>query len=98
MGPGPPQNVLPGQAAGFNAPPGHMMHNMYGHASGGPPFANPALARPPYMGPMEGPHLTPAEAYRQQHEVTATVSTLTFLFIDHVSVHQTFCNFLLGHG
>lgn len=56
-----------------NAAPGQGMHNMYSHATGGPPFSNNALVKPSYIGPTTVPNLSPVQAYLQQYEVTATV-------------------------
>ncbi|XP_030515113.1 DEAD-box ATP-dependent RNA helicase 46 isoform X2 [Rhodamnia argentea] len=70
MGNLPFQNIAPGHGAGLHAPPGNVMPNMYNHAMGGP-FANNA-PKSPYGGPSDVSNLTPAEVYRQQHEVTAT--------------------------
>lgn len=72
MGGVPVQNVAPSPAGTLNAVPGHSMHSTYGPA--GPPFSNNALIRPPFIGSSDIPNanLSPAELYRQQHEVTAT--------------------------
>ena len=56
-----------------NAAPSQGMHNMYSHATGGPPFSNNALVKPSYVGPTSVPNLSPVQAYLQQYEVTATV-------------------------
>uniref|UniRef100_A0A5B6ZCT1 RNA helicase n=1 Tax=Davidia involucrata TaxID=16924 RepID=A0A5B6ZCT1_DAVIN len=71
----PLQNVTPGIAGGLNAVEGPAMHNMYGHSTGGPAFPNNALMRPlppSIMGSSDAINLSPAEVYRQKHEVTAT--------------------------
>ncbi|EOY06862.1 DEAD box RNA helicase family protein isoform 2 [Theobroma cacao] len=75
----PPQNVIPGHGGGFNAIAGHAMHNMYGHA--GPPYSNNALMRPTFVGSADTASLSPAEAYRKQHEVTATGDNVPAPFI-----------------
>lgn len=72
----PHQNV-PGHGGGFNAIGGHAVHNMYGHA--GPPYPNNALMRPPFVASADTNHLSPADAYRKQHEVTATVCITSVL-------------------
>lgn len=60
------------------------MHNMYNHGTGGPLFSNNAMIKPPYLGSTDVSGLSPAEAYRQQHEVTATVGI--FVSLDFSSV------------
>lgn len=55
-----------------NTAPSQGMHKMYSHATGGPPFSNNALVKPSYVRPTSVPSLSPVQAYRQQHEVTAT--------------------------
>ena len=66
-----PQNVIPGHGGGFNAITGHAINNMYGRS--GPPYSNNASTRPQFVGSADTVNLPPAEAYRKQHEVTATV-------------------------
>lgn len=88
IGPGsvPFQNVPRGPGSGLNALTEHGMQSMHGHGSGPPPFTNNAPLRSPFAGPP-GLHLTPAQAYCQQHEVTATVSTLKLFaspYMDYV--------------
>ncbi|KAG6731471.1 hypothetical protein I3843_01G123500 [Carya illinoinensis] len=68
----PSHNVMPGHTSGPNAITGHAIHNSFAHSTGGPPFSNNALMRPPFLGTTDVSSLTPVEAYRQQHEVTAT--------------------------
>lgn len=60
---------------------GHAMHSVYNHATGGPPFSNDAMMKPSYFGSPDVSNLSPAEVYRQQHEVTATVCIFAFLGI-----------------
>ncbi|KAL3505572.1 hypothetical protein ACH5RR_030954 [Cinchona calisaya] len=64
---------LPGGLSGVTGPP---MHDIYGHATGGSPFPNNSFMRPPpdIIGPSDANaiHLSPADIYRQTHEVTAT--------------------------
>jgi hypothetical protein len=74
-------NAMPGRTSGPNAVTGHAVHNIYSHATSGPPFSSNALMRPPYMGSTDVASLSPTEAYRQQHEVTATVCILACLII-----------------
>ena len=73
----PLQNVTPGHPGGMNAVGGNAMHNMYSHTS---PFSNNAMMRPPFVGSSGVPDLSPVEVYRQQHEVTATVCILIYLW------------------
>lgn len=61
-----------------NTAPSQGMHKMYSHATGGPPFSNNALVKPSYVGPTSVPSLSPVQAYRQQHEVTATVCIFVY--------------------
>ncbi|XWS08443.1 hypothetical protein CRYUN_Cryun40dG0003000 [Craigia yunnanensis] len=75
----PLQNVIPGHGGGFNAITGHAIHNMYGRA--GPPYSNNALTRPQFVGSADTANLSPAEAYRKQHEVTATGDNVPAPFI-----------------
>ncbi|KAL9407553.1 hypothetical protein AB3S75_046155 [Citrus x aurantiifolia] len=58
-----------GQATGLNAVAGHAMHGMYSHAGS---FPNNAMMRPTFMGSPGVTDLSPAEVYRQRHEVSAT--------------------------
>ncbi|KAL5541451.1 hypothetical protein UlMin_009161 [Ulmus minor] len=62
----------PGHAGALNSGAGHTMQNMYNEATGGPPLSNNAITKPPFFGSTDLSGLSPAEAYRQQHEVTAT--------------------------
>ncbi|KAK4744568.1 hypothetical protein SAY87_010880 [Trapa incisa] len=64
------QNVPHGPSGGLNALPEQGVKSMHGHGTGPPPFTNNAPLSP-FAGPP-GLHLTPAQAYCQQHEVTAT--------------------------
>lgn len=73
MSGGPFQNATPGHASALNTMAGHSVHNLYSHATGGPPFPNNSLVKSPYVGSTSVTSLTPVEVYRQQHEVTATV-------------------------
>lgn len=75
MGGVPVPNVPPGHSVGLNAVAGQAMHNTYSHATGGAGFLNNAMMRPPSMmiGSSDISTLSPADVYRQQHEVTATV-------------------------
>ncbi|XP_054805610.1 DEAD-box ATP-dependent RNA helicase 46 [Prosopis cineraria] len=66
IGSSPFQNATPG-GNGVNGVPGDGMHNMFNPPIGGPPpVASNSLTRPHVTD------LSPAEIYRQQHEVTAT--------------------------
>ncbi|KAK6913628.1 DEAD/DEAH box helicase domain, partial [Dillenia turbinata] len=67
------QNATPGGVgAGMNVGPGHAMPNMYNHAAGGM-FTNNVSMRLPTVvpGSQDVTSLSPADIYRQQHEVTA---------------------------
>lgn len=68
---------FPSAGAGDFNSAGHSMPNIYNH---GPPFPNSAVVKPPYVGSTDVCGLSPAEVYRQQHEVTATVCTLITWF------------------
>lgn len=70
--------AAPGQATGLNAVAGHAMHGMYSHAGS---FPNNAMMRPTFMGSPGVTDLSPAEVYRQRHEVSATVCTLKIFHI-----------------
>ena len=74
-------NAIPGRTSVPNAVTGHAIHNIYSQATSGPPLSSNALMRPPYMGSTDVTSLSPVEAYRQQHEVTATVCILACLII-----------------
>lgn len=78
---GPYPSVAPGHASALNTGPGHAMHNMYNHGTGGPLFSNNAMIKPPYLGSTDVSGLSPAEAYRQQHEVTATGDNVPAPFV-----------------
>lgn len=69
--------ATPGQAAGLNAVAGPAMHGVYSHAG---PFPNNAM-RPTFVGSPGVTTLSPAEVYRQRHEVSATVCTLKIFHI-----------------
>ncbi|KAK4787616.1 hypothetical protein SAY86_011449 [Trapa natans] len=73
VGPGsvPFQNAPHGPADGLNALTEQGVQSMHGHGTGPQPFTNNAPLKCPFAGPL-GLHLTPAQAYCQQHEVTAT--------------------------
>ncbi|KAI3821586.1 hypothetical protein L1987_09154 [Smallanthus sonchifolius] len=62
------QNVPP------SFPGGPTLHNMYGQATGGPPFMNNAMMRasPAVMVPSDPMTLSSVDIYRQTHDVTAT--------------------------
>ncbi|KAF4360663.1 hypothetical protein G4B88_010658 [Cannabis sativa] len=62
-------NVAPNQVPPINNGAGHPMHN---HATGGPPLPSNATMKPPFFGNTEVTNFSPAEIYRQQHEVTAS--------------------------
>lgn len=68
-------NVAHNQASAVNNGAGHAVPNMYNHATGGPPFSNNAMMKPPFFGSTDVSNLSPAEVYCQQHEVNATVCT-----------------------
>ncbi|PON80229.1 DEAD-box ATP-dependent RNA helicase [Parasponia andersonii] len=74
-------NVASNQASAVNNGAGHALHNMYNHATGGPTFSNNAMMKPPYFGPTDVSNLSPAEVYRQQHEVTATGDNVPAPFV-----------------
>ncbi|CAK9138833.1 unnamed protein product [Ilex paraguariensis] len=59
---------------GMNNVTGPAMHSTYGHPTGGQPYATNTLMRPPsaLMGSSDAIHLSPAEVYCKEHEVTAT--------------------------
>lgn len=66
-------NAVHGHTNALNSGAVHSMGNMYNHAAGGGQFSNGAIVKPPYIGSQDVTTLSPAEVYRQQHEVTATV-------------------------
>lgn len=70
----PLQNTNPGNAAGLNTVVGHNMQNFVNHAKDGSAYPNNPLIRNPSTvhGSSDNTNLSPAEIYRQQHEVTAT--------------------------
>lgn len=78
---GPYPSVAPGHASALSNESGHAMHNMYNHSTGGPPYA---MMKPPYHGSKDISGLSPVEAYRQQHEVNATVGIFACLGIINV--------------
>ncbi|KAJ0919274.1 putative RNA helicase [Helianthus annuus] len=55
-------------------PGGPVSHNMYGQATGGPPFMNNAMMRPnpAVMVSPDAMNLSSVDMYRQKHDVTAT--------------------------
>lgn len=69
------QNVSP------SFPGGPTSHNMYGQATGGPPFMNNTMMRanPAVMASPDALALSSVDMYRQKHDVTATVCILTQL-------------------
>ena len=79
MSSAPYPNATPGHASALNNGAGNAMHNMYSQVAGRPPFSNNAMVKPPYYGSADVSGLSPAEIYRQQHEVTATVCIFAFL-------------------
>lgn len=64
-------SAVAGHAGDFHSA-GHSMSNMYNR---GPAFPNSAMVKAPYVASTDVSSLSPAEVYRQQHEVTATVCT-----------------------
>lgn len=72
-------SAAPGHANALNSGPGPSMHNMYNHATGGPQFTSNAISKPPYIGSTDVATLSPAEVYRQQHEVNATVCIFAYM-------------------
>lgn len=68
-----------GHANAMNSGAGHTMHNMYNHGTAGPQFTNNAMTKPPYIGATDVTTLSPAEVYRQQNEVTATVCIFVYV-------------------
>lgn len=69
-----PQNAPPPRDNALNMLPPHGVHNNFSHANGDLPMSNHALSRPlPMMpGSADVVNMSSAEAYREQHEVTAT--------------------------
>ncbi|KAK9147107.1 hypothetical protein Sjap_007010 [Stephania japonica] len=70
----PPHIAPPGHIGGLNAAAGHGMPNMFSHGAMAQPFPNNLNMRPP-MRMLSSPEVSnpsPADVYRQQHEVTAT--------------------------
>ncbi|KAD4385176.1 hypothetical protein E3N88_25344 [Mikania micrantha] len=55
-------------------PGGPISHNMYGQATGAPPFMNNAMMRanPAVMASPDAMSLSSVDIYRQKHDVTAT--------------------------
>lgn len=78
-------SAAPSHTNALNSGGGHTMRNMYNQAAGGPQFSNNATVKPPYIGSTDVTTLSPAEVYRQQHEVTATVCILACVGIDSIS-------------
>lgn len=60
IGGGPPAHADPAM--------GQTGHGPYGHA--GPAF--PTAGRPHFATTPDGPHLSPVDSYRKQHEITVT--------------------------
>ncbi|KAL5996561.1 hypothetical protein ACLOJK_026641 [Asimina triloba] len=70
MGPMQPQNFAHGHGSGLNMGAGHAIANMYGHPASGQAFADNGSIRSSPRPDLT--NMSPAEVYRQQHEVTAT--------------------------
>lgn len=70
----PPQNAPPTRDNSLNTVASHGVHSMFNHANGDLPMPNHAMSRPPPVipGAADVMNISSAEAYRQQHEVTAT--------------------------
>lgn len=81
----PLQSPMPNLPGVMNTVARPSFHDMYGHGTSGPPFPSNSFMRPPaaMVGPSDANpiHLSPADVYRQTHEVTATVCI--FVFIKH---------------
>ncbi|XP_047309028.1 DEAD-box ATP-dependent RNA helicase 40-like [Impatiens glandulifera] len=69
---GPP--VTPSFDGAMNSSGGPGYHNMYSHGVGGPSFPPNATVKPSPMvsGSVDPSNLSPADHYRQKHEVTVT--------------------------
>lgn len=70
----PPKFLSPGHAGGSSMRPGNAMPNTYSHAT----FPNASPVRPPprKFGAPDSPNIS-VDAYRQRHEVTASVTDHT---------------------
>ncbi|KAI5650999.1 hypothetical protein M9H77_37004 [Catharanthus roseus] len=72
----PLQSPMPNLPGVMNTVARPSFHDMYGHGTSGPPFPSNSFMRPPaaMVGPSDANpiHLSPADVYRQTHEVTAT--------------------------
>ena len=79
------QNVPPGHD-GLNKISAPGMHSMYNHANVDPPIPNQPFMRPSPMmpGSTDALNISSVEAYRQQHEVTATVCNYC-LIVEYVA-------------
>ncbi|CAI0438245.1 unnamed protein product [Linum tenue] len=64
------QSAGPAYSSGFS-PPEHTMHNLYKHGNSGAQFPSGGMMMPPFSGPADITNSSPADAYRQKHEVTA---------------------------
>ncbi|KAK1407762.1 hypothetical protein QVD17_39388 [Tagetes erecta] len=62
------------QSVSPSFPGGPTSHNIYGQATGGPPFMNNAMMRanPSVMASPDAMALSSVDMYRQKHDVTAT--------------------------
>ncbi|XP_013735897.2 DEAD-box ATP-dependent RNA helicase 40 [Brassica napus] len=69
IGGGPPAHADPAM--------GQTGHGPYGHA--GPAF--PTAGRPHFATTPDGPHLSPVDSYRKQHEITVTGENIPAPFI-----------------
>ena len=71
-----PQNAPPTHDNALNTAASHGVLNMFNHANGDLPMPNHAMSRPSPVipGAADVMSMSSAEAYRQQHEVTAMVS------------------------
>lgn len=67
IGGGPPAHADPAM--------GQTGHGPYGHA--GPAF--PTAGKPHFATTPDGPHLSPVDSYRKQHEITVTVSSYSLI-------------------
>ncbi|KAM7463193.1 hypothetical protein LguiA_031314 [Lonicera macranthoides] len=75
MGSLPHQNASPGLSGGLNPVPRPALNGMYSNSSGGPPFPNIAMTRPPSIASGSADainNLSAVEVYYQKHEITAT--------------------------
>lgn len=80
MGGLPHQNASPGLSGGLNPVPGPALNGICSNSSGGPPFPNIAMTRPPSIASGYADainNLSAVEVYYQKHEITATVRIVT---------------------